>query len=46
MPENRGALRRSLHLVAPDLRPQWGMVLAGVLALMLEVGFRSWSPGP
>ncbi len=46
MPENRGALRRSLHLVAPDLRPQWGMVLAGVLALMLEVGFRVMEPWP
>ena len=46
MPENRGALRRSLHLVAPDLRPQWGMVLAGVLALVLEVGFRVMEPWP
>ena len=46
MPDNRGALRRSLHLVAPDLRPQWGMVLAGVLALMLEVGFRVMEPWP
>ena len=46
MSENRGALRRSLHLVAPDLRPQWGMVLAGVLALMLEVGFRVMEPWP
>jgi len=46
VPENRGALRRSLHLVAPDLRPQWGMVLAGVLALMLEVGFRVMEPWP
>ncbi|AVM62846.1 protein tyrosine phosphatase [Actinomyces sp. oral taxon 897] len=39
-------MRRSLHLVAPDLRPQWGMVLAGVLALMLEVGFRVMEPWP
>ena len=46
MPDNRGALRRSLHLVAPDLRPQWGMVLAGVLALVLEVGFRVMEPWP
>lgn len=40
------SLRRSLHLVGPDLRPHLGLVAAGTVALLLEVAFRAMEPWP
>ncbi|WP_187343198.1 ABC transporter ATP-binding protein [Buchananella hordeovulneris] len=41
-----GPLRRTLRLVGPDVKPQWGMVLAGVIVLLFEVAFRVMEPWP
>ncbi|SDN49324.1 ATP-binding cassette, subfamily B [Actinomyces ruminicola] len=42
----RSALARTLRLVAPNLRPQAGLVAGGTLALLAEVAFRVAEPWP
>jgi ATP-binding cassette subfamily B protein len=43
---NRSALRRTLGLIRPHLRPQAPLLGAGALALVLEVVFRVLEPWP
>ncbi|MDU0349311.1 ABC transporter ATP-binding protein [Actinomyces sp. MRS3W] len=42
----RSALTRTLRLIAPDLRPQRGLVVGGTFALLAEVVFRVLEPWP
>ena len=39
-------MRRSLRLVAPDVTPHRALILAGVVALLMEVAFRVLEPWP
>ncbi len=43
---HRSPLRRTLRLVAPELRPQRAMICGGFLALMADVVFRVLEPWP
>ena len=40
------SMRRSLRLVAPDVTPHRALILAGVVALLMEVAFRVLEPWP
>ncbi|MDO5098325.1 MAG: ABC transporter ATP-binding protein [Corynebacterium sp.] len=40
------ALRRTLKLIAPDVKPQRKLIVGGVVALLLEVVFRVLEPWP
>lgn len=40
------ALRRTLELIGPDIKPQKTLAAGGTLALLLEVAFRVLEPWP
>lgn len=43
---SEGPMRRTLRLVAPDVRPEKKLIFGGTLALLCEVGFRVLEPWP